>query len=390
MTFLQIAAMTEAWENWPGARECEALNQIRLESNLPVEGLPESHRYNDYANNAGAAASTSSKGHHASDLPGVKRKSTVDDNNSKNGRKKQQRAEDTTESTASHDTASEGQMRPPLNASFAVVPQIAPPDQHTDYATYYSQGDSSQYTVGGSTSLPNVSTNPMYNGLSMFSPSTPSGDSNAILASLFGPASMGGIFGQSPTASFPQFTTQTQFADSPIDANGTRQKTIANVEEPEEIKRISVFADKLSNGSTPVDSAQLQLAVKGITELIHEMTTFRRQPSHQLPSLLIPSDIQQTRPHDPLIDALPFSGLRQRLIVLQDDLVMDDVLLSFLQYARLHSDDATDAANWELGAGFFVANQELLDRDTIAITNSWRSTRDEKPLSFGDQPPRQR
>ncbi|KAN0060337.1 hypothetical protein ACQY0O_007666 [Thecaphora frezii] len=33
--------MTEAWQNWPGAKECETLKQIRLESNIPVDGLPE-------------------------------------------------------------------------------------------------------------------------------------------------------------------------------------------------------------------------------------------------------------------------------------------------------------------------------------------------------------
>lgn len=383
--------MTEAWEDWPGARECEALNQIRLESNLPVEGLPESHRYGEYANNARAAASaTSSKAQDGNDMTGAKRKSLAEGNTSKNGKRKQQRSDATTEGTPSHDTASEGLVQQPLSSTFTDAPQIAPSDQQTSYATYYSQGDPSQYNTDGNANLPSVSADPLYSGLSMFSPSAPSGDSSAILASLFGPASMGGIFGQSPTSSFPPFATGTQLADGTMDTNGTRQKTIANVDEPEEIRRIGAFADRLSSESSAVDSSQLRSAVKGITELVYQMATFRRQPSHQLPSLLIPSDIQQTRPHDPLIDALPFSGLRQRLIMLQDDLVMDDVLLSFLQYSRLHSDDATNAANWELGAGFFAANRELLDRDAIAITNSWRSTRDEKPLSFVDQPTRQR
>lgn len=33
--------MTDAWQNWPGAKECEALRQLRQEANIPVDGLPE-------------------------------------------------------------------------------------------------------------------------------------------------------------------------------------------------------------------------------------------------------------------------------------------------------------------------------------------------------------
>lgn len=93
------------------------------------------------------------------------------------------------------------------------------------------------------------------------------------------------------------------------------------------------------------------------------MDTFRRQPSYQLPFLLLLCDIQQTRPHDPLIDSLPFSGLRKRLILLQDGLVLDDILITLLQHIKLHSDDAIDVQSWELDAAFYLEHRQWIDRD---------------------------
>jgi hypothetical protein len=371
--------MTERWEKWPGARECEALSQIRLESNLPAEGLPESHRFQNHS----AEQSTSTDGPSTKHSePKTKRKSTADESGSKTGKRRQQKSNESAGNTPSQGIDSSASTIEAQVQSFAPdfnnMYQADASNEITSYNTLYSQ-----LNPDAANNLPVVPVNPALIGQNMFSPSSASGDSNAILASLFGAGSMAGMFGQSPS-SFPQFdTTVPLYADNTLDTNGARQKTIPNVEEPEEIRRINTFANRLSN-TTATDAAQLSFALNGISQLIHQMATFRRQPSYQLPTLLLPSDIQQTRPHDPLIDSLPFSGLRQRLILLQDSLVMDDVLLSFLQHIRLHSEDATNVQNWELDVGFFLEYRQLLDRDTLNITNQWRSRRDEKSLSFAD------
>ncbi|PWY98437.1 hypothetical protein BCV70DRAFT_201751 [Testicularia cyperi] len=50
--------MSEAWANWPGAHECEALKQIRKESNIPLDGLPES-KLSNYMRDSATKGSTS-------------------------------------------------------------------------------------------------------------------------------------------------------------------------------------------------------------------------------------------------------------------------------------------------------------------------------------------
>lgn len=42
---------------------------------------------------------------------------------------------------------------------------------------------------------------------------------------------------------------------------------------------------------------------------------YRRNPtSYRLPPLLKPSALQQSKPHDPTIDSMPFQGLRDKLV----------------------------------------------------------------------------
>lgn len=372
---LSISAMTESWENWPGAQECEALRQIRFESNLPPEGLPESHRYhtasnhkNHSTNNQASAAlepTSPSKRVDGSDSPGgnrvspPKRKSTTED--AKNKKRKQPKSlehlSQSVLSPTSQVTGSDATISSPQ--TFTGVPDAAA------FANFLSQSSSA---VPNSFAGPRESTDSTG---SLIAPFQSPGDSNAILASLLGVSGVEGFgnFFNQTSMSMPLPLTINPITDN---LSGSRQKTVANVEEPEEIKRINAMAAKLLHGETQYgvkkEKEELSEAIDGISQLIHQMATFRRQPSYQLPVLLEPSDIQQTRPHDPLIDSLPFAGLRQRLIVLQDSLNMDNIFVSFLYHVKLHSGNALIASNWELKEGFFQEYRQIIDKDNLQVT----------------------
>lgn len=78
--------MSEAWANWPGAGECEALKQIRKESNIPAEGLPESKLVNYFRDTNSKAANNASISDAANNSD--KKKRTMDDAASKDAKRK--------------------------------------------------------------------------------------------------------------------------------------------------------------------------------------------------------------------------------------------------------------------------------------------------------------
>ncbi|SPO23361.1 uncharacterized protein UTRI_02039 [Ustilago trichophora] len=109
--------MSEAWANWPGAGECEALKEIRKESNIPPEGLPESKLANYFRdmNNHKASADAS-----ADVAVGDKKKRTMDDAASKDSKRKR-KTDETHSSTGAGPntaTASSNQSSPSTRPDF--------------------------------------------------------------------------------------------------------------------------------------------------------------------------------------------------------------------------------------------------------------------------------
>ncbi len=78
--------MSEAWANWPGAGECEALKEIRKETNIPPEGLPESKLSNYFR--ASKTASGSAAGPSAAGPSSDKKKRTMDESTDKDNKRK--------------------------------------------------------------------------------------------------------------------------------------------------------------------------------------------------------------------------------------------------------------------------------------------------------------
>ncbi|PWN87695.1 hypothetical protein FA10DRAFT_269009 [Acaromyces ingoldii] len=417
--------MTESWQNWPGAKECEALRNIRMESNLPPEGLPESLPPNAAttaankaraAESAAAASSAAAAKDDDSGSPGSnKRKSSIDEGPKKRGRKPKQAqalsssSPSTTDQTRSLPSASSPaeqnqgeqpqrqqqqqqqhlqqqqllQQQQQMVAFMQQQQQQAPPEQ--PYMQVLAQQlvrdpqVFSQYFAAGPDSLNLTNAN---GALASASPSLdgPAGqDSSALLASLFGVQPMMPFSNGSPP-----FTT-------------TPAKTTTRQGEPDEVRRLRALGLRVlasrkekrkergepnEEAAAKADESALDRQQQIVMQLAYHMANYRRQPSYELPSMLKPSEIQQTRPHDPLLDIMPFVGLRQNCIAHQDRLDIDEMITVLLDNVQVHEGDAMDLAAWEIEPGFLFAYPSLIDSQTLESCNRWRRSRGQRDLTF--------
>ncbi|KDN44360.1 hypothetical protein K437DRAFT_138437 [Tilletiaria anomala UBC 951] len=116
----------------------------------------------------------------------------------------------------------------------------------------------------------------------------------------------------------------------------------------------------------------------------HHLENFRRNPAYCLPSLLRPSVKQLSIPHDPLIDCLPFPGLRDSLITHPSEIDLDDVYFHMCQQTEVHDGDIMAEGTWELGVPFLIRYNHLIDDRTLSVCNKHRVARGEQPISRAD------
>lgn len=403
--------MTDAWQHWPGARECEALRQIRLDSNLPPEGLPESNKIPEsvriQSNPTPPTISTLGKNAATSNSKSASPKVSVSTPNEATKGKKKKEANGKGKGTpispssnaATTDTATtqaQASNEPPTPATNAPSFSLPPGDNAHLMASFFGNGSGMLQSPAPTPSA--FSFTPSFSGMPTPSIGTQGQESNAILASLFGANGVSGFMGAggmnvNPNQAMNPFGQQgppQQHAGQNMNGMSpsfARQKMTGG-EEPEEVHRVETLVAQLrkereryGSGKDPVELNKIGMA---LNELIRHMANFRKQPSYHLPSVLEPSEIQQTRPHDPLIDALPFPGIRQNLIAQQENLVIEDVVLSILQFSTLHPGDVTDEHSWELLYGFLIAYPQLVDQRTLDNANRWRARRKESILTFDD------
>ncbi|KAK3356318.1 hypothetical protein B0T25DRAFT_134459 [Lasiosphaeria hispida] len=100
-----------------------------------------------------------------------------------------------------------------------------------------------------------------------------------------------------------------------------------------------------------------------------------------LPASLRPTSLQSTVLHMPLIDCLPFSTMRDRIIsaaaVVDLDLLREDLLsMGFSCWGRR----PWDPRGWEIPAAFIEKWWWLLDEEIVTMTNFWREERADIPL----------
>jgi hypothetical protein len=118
-----------------------------------------------------------------------------------------------------------------------------------------------------------------------------------------------------------------------------------------------------------------------------------------LPPNLLPTDAQQTIPHFPLLDILPWPSVRRKLVVifaqperLRPPIARDPMGLIQLMHdidddsegVRVVGDrDAFAEKNWEVGQAFFRNWWWVLDPQVINESNALRRRRGASPLQIG-------
>ena len=113
-------------------------------------------------------------------------------------------------------------------------------------------------------------------------------------------------------------------------------------------------------------------------------------PSHLLPVSLRPTRAQTMIPHHPLLDVLPWPGVRERVIqmfTLPDEMRPSGAAgpLALVNFAydvednsegvRIYGEDPYDPASWEVGQVLFERWWFLFDRSIIETSNRWRRLR---------------
>ncbi|KAG2181298.1 hypothetical protein INT43_008881 [Umbelopsis isabellina] len=85
-----------------------------------------------------------------------------------------------------------------------------------------------------------------------------------------------------------------------------------------------------------------------------------------------PTILQLSIPHDPRIDLIPTSHMRDRMIIFRDQFDLDECFALLLRGAVCHGGDPTKAEAWELPAEFFKRYWFLTIDYDISRTNKWR------------------
>ncbi|KAL7915757.1 hypothetical protein GGI35DRAFT_430595 [Trichoderma velutinum] len=124
-------------------------------------------------------------------------------------------------------------------------------------------------------------------------------------------------------------------------------------------------------------------------------------PSEQLPAAWKPTASQLLVPHHPLLDFLPWPGVRDRVISIfsmPDEMRPPNATgpLALVNFAydfednsegvRIYGGDPYDPNSWEVGQVLFERWWFIFDRDVIENSNRWRQLRGAPPLALKGTP----
>lgn len=489
--------MSEAWANWPGAGECEALKEIRKESNIPADGLPESklvNYYRDANNKADNATSTPEA------ATGDKKKRTVDNAGGKDAKRKRKTDETTTSSTAqtrkTTTSTSSNQSSPSTSArpdpTAAGQTLVASPSNmgnkdmqqqiwQTPQLPQQQQQPQMQYALpnqfwqpsqvelprqprndvdslfaqtllgGGNPDLSNFAAlfpeeaamDPNYfpqNGAGSFNgglggmsdPIFGFGPATSMYGRTTGPPAMdssassgvppgtntvppcrstGGV----PTLLLPSSirgppehlrTLRQRFARVTAQVNRIWAKRGAShflnlpndyqldqadlrfIEHEEatnpHIKLAFVrlpndwdegdMSDARTSGTTPQIAYASEDKADSFVQFSYHIWNHRVNANYSLPPILKPTPLQQSTPHDQMIDSLPWSAVRDKLIQMPD-VELHSLLIDMSRFLCMGDGDVSSEKNWVLTLPFFVRYPQLADAALLASMNAHRKER---------------
>ncbi|CAO1633809.1 unnamed protein product [Sympodiomycopsis kandeliae] len=116
-------------------------------------------------------------------------------------------------------------------------------------------------------------------------------------------------------------------------------------------------------------------------QLAYHMSNYRRNASYRLPSLLRPTDLQLTRPHDPIVDTIVLAGLRDAVILNHETLNVDEMMFHLFNAVVLGTGDIYLTNTWMLNQRFILEYPQLATQDVIEATNRWRKLKGLQPIT---------
>ncbi|SJX61941.1 uncharacterized protein SRS1_12914 [Sporisorium reilianum f. sp. reilianum] len=501
--------MSEAWVNWPGAGECEALKQIRKESNIPAEGLPESKLIGHIRDaNAKGAAPESASSAAPDATASAKKKRNADDAPAKDSKRKRKTDEtlsaaapgsNTTGTSPDESTSSMPANAPAAGHAFnpsvpnaANWPQQQPQQQQPPYALptqfwqpspvglgrqFRNDVDSTfaQTLLGGGnadlSSLASLFPSEAAMNPSLFSPSEPTAFNGLVRPSS---ANDGGSRVPDPnSASHLSFLGAAGFAPStpnyghamgaegaqhafailmPSTASGgvetvllpssarmtpehqraLRRRTaralaqvnrlwakrgatyflnlppdyqlddddVRYIEQQEASNpHIKLASVRLPNGwdegdlggggkarSDGSDAASMydtESKVDNFIRLSYHIHNQRMNPNYTLPSILKPTPLQLSTPHDRALDPLPWPALRDKLIQMPN-LETHSLIIDLIRFSSPGDGDVHSEKNWVLTLPFFIRYPQLADETLLANTNAQRKARGEPEVTMDE------
>lgn len=458
--------MTEEWQNWPGAKECEALRQLRQEANIPVEGLPDMQQGSPHPGNGEEAADSGKTSKESKRKPSGKtgtsgapvaatnavssNASTPASNNGNIFTPEQsnqqpngspQAAGSAAQNTERSDSSSNNppQSSNTTQPNTSVFPLAAAPMPMPAFPPSSMPGQTMEFGAINVSAPPNPSFSP-FNLLG-------NGD-NAVLASLFGPDSlysgnplpagitpalpanqaffgqpapdqpslqaMNGYHGLSDIGSGHQTLDNSSSSTSSPASHSTPMTAFHNSVQlflqslremdarTDGMQRVRAMAQHMNAlrasqrpahdfngarqdpetsagellplvGSQPQSEEDVERMTSACVSMCYHMNAYRRNSSYCLPPLLRPTQLQLSRPHDPLIDGIPFAGLRNSLILAADRVNLDEVLFHLLCATRIgEGGDEMQEETWELDHSFVLRFPTLATEDVLNATNRWR------------------
>lgn len=108
-----------------------------------------------------------------------------------------------------------------------------------------------------------------------------------------------------------------------------------------------------------------------------------RAPIHSLPSSLIPTPKQESIPHRPYVDMIPWSSLRNRILICPSAINEIELVIDLMSGdIKVWGMTAWDPMSWEVGPEFARKWWFLLDETILHTTNFWRRQRGEEALEL--------
>lgn len=138
-----------------------------------------------------------------------------------------------------------------------------------------------------------------------------------------------------------------------------------------------------AKGSPANPTANIENKAEAFQQLSYHMHNHYANPNYSLPPILKPTPLQQSTPHDHMIDVIPWPSLRDKLIGASST-YRHNIIVDLARFLSLGGGDINSERNWVLSLPFFIRHPELADAAKLADMNRQRVAKGEPEVSMDD------